>query len=250
MSLMTPSSPSSTERARVPGTCARGRDRSLRSGDDFEMQRYAIHRRASRWSVSIQRRRNPSLSATRWVSQSPDARLHLREGQRIGIDALEHRQHIAPSCLRRLGARDARVLEDAAQDERAIRRRVAAVANDPIGARLAQRAVDGSLRVAGELRRRARSSHASSASMRNEAYAFNGDATLNEGNARPAVPSDRRRRVRRGRGCGERAVQSFARPSNSPSRLRRSASRPRAPRRAALRRGGVVSGIVRLGQAR
>src|SRR3954467_1566217 len=81
-----------------------------------------------------------------------EASANLRERQRIGVDALHHREQIPPARLGRVGARDPRVLEDASEKESALRGGVAAIANGGIRARLAERAVDGTPRVAGELR--------------------------------------------------------------------------------------------------
>src|SRR5512142_1336847 len=81
-----------------------------------------------------------------------DASADLREGKRIGVDALHHRQEIPPPRLRRLGAGDARVFQDASEEESALRRSVAAVADRVVRARLAECSVDGAPSVAGELR--------------------------------------------------------------------------------------------------
>src|SRR3954471_9679048 len=77
---------------------------------------------------------------------------YLCERQRIGVDALHHRQEIPPARLGRLGARDPRVLEDASAKESALRGGVAAIPSSVVRASLAERAVDGPPRFAGELR--------------------------------------------------------------------------------------------------
>ena len=52
--------------------------------------------------------------------------------------------------MRRLRARDARVLEDASEHERALRRPVAAITDDAIRARLAEGPVHSTSRIAGQ----------------------------------------------------------------------------------------------------
>ena len=164
---------------------------------------------------------------------SAEPRADLRERQRIRVDALHHRKEVPPAGLRRVGGRDARVLEDATKEEGALRGGIAAVADGMVGAGLAERAVDGAPRIAGELR--------CDSSEVAPAHRF----PPNEETVTRAAPGGRRPHARRGRECASHASAAWPRPSSSRWPLRRSAShlreRPREgppPRR---RRSRIIS---------